>query len=54
MKRRWKLLIFAAVVLAVLLAINTVVIGSETKPAAVNAPDGSGRICHSACGGASG
>ena len=37
MKRRWKVLIGAALALSALLAINTVVIDSETKPAGVTA-----------------
>lgn len=40
MRRRWKVLIAVGVGLAALLAINTVVIGSETKPAEANAPGG--------------
>lgn len=40
MKRRWKFTIVAVVVLAALLAINTVVIDSETKPAGVTAAEG--------------
>ncbi len=40
MKRRWKYTIVAAFVLVALLAINTVVIDSETKPAGVTADGG--------------
>lgn len=40
MRRGWKILIAALVVLAALLAINTVVIDSETKPAEVTADGG--------------
>lgn len=40
MKRRWKVLIAALVALAALLAVNTAVLDSETKPAEVNAPGG--------------
>ncbi len=38
MKRRWKILIGIAVTLAVLLAVNTVVVDQQTKPAEVTAP----------------
>jgi pimeloyl-ACP methyl ester carboxylesterase len=44
MRRRWKVLIGLAIAIAVLLAINTIVVDSETKPAAVTA-DG-GKILH--------
>ena len=44
MARRWKILIAVAGTLAVLLAINTLVVGAETKPAAVTVPGG--RILH--------
>lgn len=37
MKRRWKVLIAVGVVLALLLAINTVILDSETRPAGVTA-----------------
>lgn len=40
MKRRWKVLITAVVVLGVLLAVNTVVLDSETKPAGPTEADG--------------
>jgi pimeloyl-ACP methyl ester carboxylesterase len=39
-KRRWKVVITVGVVLALLLAVNTVVVDSETKPAAITADDG--------------
>lgn len=44
MARRWKILIAVLAALAVLLAINTLVVGAETKPAAVTVPGG--RIMH--------
>jgi len=39
-KRRWKVLIAVGVVLAALLTINTIVLDSETKPAAITAKGG--------------
>jgi pimeloyl-ACP methyl ester carboxylesterase len=44
MARRWKVLIGVAGVLAILLAINTLVVEGETRPAAVTVPGG--RILH--------
>lgn len=44
MARKWKILIAALAVLAVLLAINTLVVQAETKPAAVTVPGA--RILH--------
>jgi pimeloyl-ACP methyl ester carboxylesterase len=40
MRRGWKILIGAAVILAVLLALNTLLIGNQTKPAEANVPGG--------------
>jgi pimeloyl-ACP methyl ester carboxylesterase len=40
MRRGWKILIGVAVAVAVLLGINAVVVGSETKPAEVTVPGG--------------
>jgi pimeloyl-ACP methyl ester carboxylesterase len=40
MKRRWKILIGLVVVLAALLAINTVIVDQQTKPAEVTVEDG--------------
>ena len=40
MRRGWKILIGVAVILAVLLALNTLLIGNETKPAEANVPGG--------------
>jgi pimeloyl-ACP methyl ester carboxylesterase len=40
MKRRWKVLIGLGIALVVLLAVNTIVVDSETKPAAVEARSG--------------
>src|SRR5512139_1413816 len=40
MRRGWKILIAVLVVLAALLAVNTVVIDSETKPAEITADGG--------------
>ena len=48
MKRRWKVLIALGVALAILLAVNTVVVDSQTKPANVTITDG--RILHLAGG----
>lgn len=44
MARRWKILIGVVAALAVLLAINALVVGAETKPATVTMPGG--RILH--------
>ena len=44
MARRWKILIAAVAVLAALLAINTLVVEAETKPAAVTVPGA--RVLH--------
>src|SRR5262245_17334505 len=40
MRRGWKILIGVVVVLVVLIGINAVVVGDETKPAKVNEPGG--------------
>ncbi|HWO17086.1 MAG TPA: alpha/beta hydrolase [Solirubrobacterales bacterium] len=40
MRRGWKILIGTAVVLAALLAVNTLIVGDQTKPAEANVPGG--------------